>query len=119
MRATIERHALGVGDGATAVVEIQLPKGRYLTLVSLQYDSVGNSPPVRAFAGLQWRGFHQSLVSGWVRSASIPTHDRDPLWTGRLRIPDGVPDDVILRFAAANNTGAAQQIFVFIVLEDA
>lgn len=114
----IERHALNVANGGTAVVDIQLPKGKYLTLVSLQYDSAGNSPPVRLFAGVQWRGFHQTLVSGWVRSQSIPTHNRDPLWTGRLRIPDNVAGDVTLRFVAANNTGAAQEIFAFTMVED-
>lgn len=114
IKPDLQRFANTVSDGSTNVEKQDLPDGHYLTHLSLGYDAAGNKPPVRAFVGLENEsGEHSNLVGGWVRSASIPTHDRDPSWDGRLKIPAGSR----LRFVGENNTGASQRIFCYYATE--
>lgn len=109
----LHRFPISVGDGGSDVAVQTLPEGQYLTHLALGYDAVSNKPPVRAFVGLQKGRVHTNLVGGWVRSTSVPTHDRDPTWTGRIKIPD----QASLRLVMSNFTGSSQEIFCYYTLE--
>ncbi|MCJ2531782.1 MAG: hypothetical protein LN413_05705 [Candidatus Thermoplasmatota archaeon] len=114
VKPDLQRFPNSVGDGATNVEHQDLTDGHLLTHITLGYDATSNKPPVRAFAGLENEsGEHANLVGGWIRSTSIPTHDRDPTWDGRITIPAGAT----LRFVAENLTGSAQEVWCYYTTE--
>ncbi len=93
--------------GGTNVVHERLSDGVFLTHVALGYDAFGNSPPIRAFVAIEGAGLnHMTLVGGWIRSTSIPSHTDDLVWDGAVQ----VPVEARLRFAASNDTGAEQTV---------
>ncbi len=113
-----ERFDIVIPDGGTFVnTDHILAEGTRIKHITLGYDVGSNAPSVKLSVELEFFDRsdtpHHHLLGGWVRSQSVPTHAGDLTREMDLK----VKDQSRLRIVGANNTGAVQTVFCYIMTE--
>ncbi len=114
----IEFLELELTDGTTANVTRELPPGKFLVYVTLGFETGSISNSIDAYVALQTFStpvIHMKLVGGWIWYPPVASHKDDPVWIGRIRIPDVRTD---LRLEGTNETGLTKTIRCEYVLEE-
>ncbi len=110
---------LELTDGATANVTRELPGGQFLVYVTLGFETGSISHGIDAYVALETLSkpvIHMKLVGGWIWYPPIASHKDDPVWIGRIRIPDRRTD---LRLEGTNEPGLTKTIRTEYILEEA
>ncbi len=105
-------------DGLTDSVTRELPPGRFLTYVTLGFETGSISSAIDAFVSLQTFStpvIHMKIVGGWIWYPPTASHKDDPVWIGRIEIPDVRTD---LRLEGTNETGLTKTIRCEYILEE-
>ncbi len=109
---------LELADGVTANVMRELLHGRFLVYVTLGFGVGSVSSAIDAYVALQTSStpaIHMNLVGGWIWHPPTASHKDDPVWIGRIRIPDVRTD---LRLEGTNETGLTKTIRCEYILEE-
>ncbi len=108
---------LELADGITDSVTRELPSGKYLIYATLGFETGSISYAIDAYVALQTFStpvIYMNLVGGWIRYPPVASHKDDPVWIGRIRIPDVRTD---LRLEGTNETGLIKTIRCEYILE--
>ncbi len=110
---------LTLADGVTGSITRELPPGRFLTYLTLGFETGSVSSSIDAYVALETLSkpvIHMKLLGGWIWYPPVASHKDDPVWIGRIRIPDIRTD---LRLEGTNETGLTKTIRCEYVLEEA
>ncbi len=110
---------LELTTGTTANITRELPPGRFLTYLTLGFETGSISSSIDAFVALQTFStpvIHMKLIGGWIWYPPVASHKDDIVWIGRIRIPDVRTD---LRLEGTNETGLTKTIRCEYILEEA
>ncbi len=109
---------LELADGVSDDVRRELPSGKFLIYVTLGFETGSVSSSIDVYVALERLSkpvIHMKLVGGWIWYPPVASHKDDPVWVGRIRIPD----DTYLRLEGTNETGLTKTVRCEYVLEEA